>query len=506
MIFIIGFIIRSIPNLITPYPIGYDTIDYTTQILNWEQGLHDPDLFFQTPLFILQAIVIYVVSNIDPFVIVRFFQPILFGFLISSFYYASKTVFNWTSKWAFIGSIIFALQTVTLRISWDLLRNELGLSLLLLTLSHFKRPKSPTFLILTILIGFAHQVVSFILVAVITGLLLVHFWKNHYQKAKDLVSASIPFFLLFFSVFVYSVNQVELGQQGITQSIFSTTIIPLPIHQSLPFPFINYLVGEGLTDYQGSYFSLVLDVFSVYIASFLPLLPFLIHRLFHKRKKKISISLTPVNLWMIICTLPVINCLLTPSFALFSWHRWMFMLVGPYTFYVVHQLIHFSLYNRPHGYRRLFTSLLILILGFSSLFYLIMPHTSPISLYTALNPSSKYSPTTMMRNTIPLDDVSYLRHTFTWLGHTTDQSSCILVKDAFVDWAKILVLTNMTLINYRNLAVSDGIQYALSLSYTDIYWIWWDNGIGIQWYGQEVPNYFMPVYRANTIVIYKYVP
>ncbi|MFX0211489.1 MAG: hypothetical protein ACFFDT_36255 [Candidatus Hodarchaeota archaeon] len=505
LIFIFGFIIRSIPNLLTSYPIGYDTIDYATQILNWEYELQFPNLFFQTPLFILQADFIYLITNVDPFVIIRFFQPLLFGFLILSFYYASRQVCRWTPKWAFLGSIIFSMQTVTLRISWDLLRNEVGLSLLLLSLSHFKRPKSATYIILTILIGFAHQIVSFILLAIVTGLSLVHFWNRHYNKAKNLILSSIPFLLLFSLVLIYSLNQVDIGQQATSQSIFSATIISLPKEPSLPFPFINYLVGEGLADYQGSYFSLVLDVFTLYIASFLPLLPFLLHKVFYEPKLSHNVPLIPVNIWMIICTVPVINCLLIPSIAIFSWHRWMLMLVAPYTFYAVPQFAKLSSNHRLRGFRRIFLSLLVFVLGLSSLFYLIMPHTSPISSYAALNPSSKYSPVTMMRNTLTLDDVPYLRNVFTWLMKTTDKSSCLLVKDAFVDWAKILILTNITLINYRNQDVFDGIQYACALSYTDVYWVWWDNGIGVQWYGQEVPNYFMPVYQSNTIVIYKYV-
>jgi hypothetical protein len=183
----------------------------------------------------------------------------------------------------------------------------------------------------------------------------------------------------------------------------------------------------------------------------------------------------------------------------------MFLLVIPYTFYVISHLIQLSSNSQLRRYRRIFPSLLIVILGLSTIFYLTMPHSFPISPYAALNPSSKYSPTTMMRNTLALDDVPYLRHVFTWLNHTTDPSSCLLVKDAYVDWAKILALKNMTLINYRNQDVFDGVQFARTLPYTDIYWIWWDNGIGVQWYGQEVPNNFLPVYQANTIVIYKYI-
>ena len=50
----IGIAVRAIPNLLTPYPIGYDTIYYATQILDWRANLSDPNVVFQTPLHLLK--------------------------------------------------------------------------------------------------------------------------------------------------------------------------------------------------------------------------------------------------------------------------------------------------------------------------------------------------------------------------------------------------------------------------------------------------------------------
>lgn len=492
--------------MISSYPIGYDTIDYATQILDWKHILKDPNTFFQAPFFILQADFIYVLTSVDPLVILRFFQPLLFGFLISSFYYASRTVYSRASKWAFLGSIVFSLQTVTLRISWDLLKNELSLAFLLLMLSHLKRPKSFVFILLTILIGVSHQIISFILLAIIMGLLLKYSWYRQHNEAKHLFLSSIPFFIIIATVIFYNVNLINFEKISTDGTVFYPTIFSIPIEQSLPFPFVNYLVGEGLADYQGSYLSLAIDVLTLFIASFLPLLPFLIVRLNRIRKKALKITTTPIDIWMVVCSIPVINCLLTPRTAFFSWHRWLLMLVVPFTFYAINQLIFILSKIKSHKIRLFLPYMILGILGLSSIFYLITPYTSPVSLYAALNPSSKYSPTTMMRNSISQIDVPSLERAFPWLSQKIDRESCLLVKDAFLDWSKLLIATNHTIINYRNQDVKTGVRYAQLLNYTKIYWIWWDNGIGIHWYGQEIPDFFIPIYQVNTIVIYKYIP
>jgi hypothetical protein len=307
-------------------------------------------------------------------------------------------------------------------------------------------------------------------------------------------------------VFFFRIDVTQLNHQNTNQSIFSPTIISYPLNKSRPFPFVNYIVGEGLTNYQGSYFSLLIDVFSLYAASFMLILFFIIYELIIVQKDILRNTLNPIRMWMIVCTLPILNCILFPVFALFSWHRWMLMLIVPYSIYATAGIIKLSDNLSFVQLRKYFQIMILIILGISCLSYLTLPHSNSLSLYSAFNPSSKYAPTTMMRNTVPLDDVAHLVTVFPWADQHLEQKSCLLVKDAFLDWAKIFSSTNLSLINYKNQDVLTGLNYARSLNFTDIYWLWWDNGVGLQWYGQIVPDFFVPVYQSDAIVIYKHIP
>ena len=503
IIFIVGFIIRSIPNLLTGHPVGYDTIDYATQIYDWKNILQNPNIIFQTPLFILLADFLFLFSNLEPFIILRFLQPIIYGLLVTSFYYVCKALYKWNLKWIFFGTLLFSLQTVTLRISWDLLKNELGLVLLLITLTRLKNPRTYSFVLLTILIVLSHQIISFMLLGIIFFLLLRHSVRNDYVMIKKLLLPSVPFFIFVALQFFFHVGLINLNNE-IDQSIFLPIIASIPLVKSLPFPFINYMIGEGLTNYQQSYLFLLVDVVSLYLASFLLILPFIIYEFLAVQKKTFRDLLNPINIWTILCSLPVLNVILFPIFALFSWHRWMFMLIVPYSIYATIGIMNLSTKLRSNGFNKFFHISILIILFIACLLYSVMPHSNSLSLYSTLNPSSKYAPTTMMRNTVSLYDVPYLSNVFAWIDQKLDNKSCLLVKDAFVDWVKIFSSTNLTVFNYKNQDVHDGLNYAQSLNYTDMYWLWWDNGIGLQWYGQIIPSYFIPVYQSCTLVIYKY--
>ena len=505
ILFIIGFIIRSIPNLLTAYPIGYDTIDYATQLYNWKNMLQDPNIIFQTPLFILLSDFLFISSNIDPFTILRFLQPTLYGFLVASFYYACKTLYAWNSKWVFFGTLLFSMQTVMLRISWDLFRNELGLVFLIITITRLKKPRTVSYILLTMLIALSHQIISFILLGIIGFLLVNHHLRKDYVKTKNLALSSVPFFIFIALIFFFHTGLINLNNET-DQGIFLPVITSIPIIKSLPFPFINYMIGEGLTNYHKSYFFLVIDVISLYVASFSVILPFILYELLVVRKETFKNLSDPINIWAILCSLPLLNVILLPIFALFSWHRWMFMLIVPYSIYATIGIINLSAKLRSKGFRKFFHLSIVTILFIACLLYSVMPHTNSLSLYSTLNPSSKYSPTTMMRNTVSLSDVPNLATVFAWADQNLDNKSCLLVKDAFVDWAKIFSSTNIMVFNYENQDVLAGFNYARNLNYTDVYWVWWDNGIGLQWYGQIIPSYFVPVYQSGVLVIYKYIP
>jgi hypothetical protein len=500
----VGFIIRSIPNLLTAHPVGYDTIDYATQLYDWKNMLQDPNIIFQTPLFILQSDFLFILSNLEPFIILRVLQPVIYGFLVASFYYVCKVLYNWNSKWVFFGTLLFSVQTVALRISWDLLKNELGLVLLLITLTRLKKPRTFSFVLLTILIVLSHQIISFMLLGIIFFLVMGYYIRNDYVRIKNLLLSSIPFFIFVALLFFFHIGLINLNNE-IDRSIFLPIITSIPIVKSLPFPFINYMIGEGLTNYQQSYFFLLVDVFSLYVASFLLILPFMIYELVVVRKKTFRNLLNPINIWTILCSVPILNVILFPIFALFSWHRWMFMLIVPYSIYATIGIMNLSTKFRSNSLRKYFHISILIILFIASLLYSLMPHTNSLSLYSTFNPASKYSPTTMMRNTVSLHDVPNLPTVVTWADHNLDSKSCLLVKDAFVDWVKILSSTNLTVFNYKNQDVLAGFNYVRNLNYNDIFWLWWDNGIGLQWYGQIIPSYFVPVYQSGSLVIYKYI-
>ena len=111
----VGTLIRSVPNLVTPYPIGFDTIYYAIQILDWRSSLANPNVVFQTPLHLLILGPVYGLTGLDPFVILRVVQPLLYGVLVMSFLYAARNLLGWELRRAFLAALIFSLQTAMLR-------------------------------------------------------------------------------------------------------------------------------------------------------------------------------------------------------------------------------------------------------------------------------------------------------------------------------------------------------------------------------------------------------
>ncbi|MCJ7631549.1 hypothetical protein MUP77_04010 [Candidatus Bathyarchaeota archaeon] len=497
--FVVGTLIRSVPNLVTQYPIGFDTLSYVTQLMDWRRILSNPNIIFQTPLHLLIVSPIYVATGLDPFTILRIAQPLLYGLVAASSYYAAGKLLHWEPRQALLAAIILSLQTVTLRISWDLFRNVLGLAILLFTLPKLKNhEKEPlTFAILSTLTVLSHQMTAVLLMFIITFLAFDHTRKREYTQARKLIIHSLPSLLLFTGMIAYSSGILSFSAPRIP-SIFQN-IVSMPYNRSSPSPFFfNYLAGDGLVDYGQSYLYLLQDVIYLYAASFLLILPLVILGFRGLREKTL-------DLWSGFCAIGSFMCLLTPSFALLYWDRWMQLLVVPYAFYATNGLIRVSNMIRFRKHRTKLITSACAIYAIVAVLYMAMPYSNPISPYAALWNSSKYSPTTMLTNTVPVEDVPDVGRAFQWLNQNMENHSCLLTREAFVDWAKHYLSKDSTIVYYLNKPVTEGLQYAKTLNYINIYWIWWEeNGIGIKWYGQSVPNEFKPVYQTGNIVVYKY--
>ena len=94
----------------------------------------------------------------------------LFGLSVFLFSRAELKQSSWSS---FFIAVFVLLQIAALRISWDLYRNLLGLSLLLITLTCLSvlsgRIKYATVTILLIIIAFTHQLVAGLLLLLLLG-------------------------------------------------------------------------------------------------------------------------------------------------------------------------------------------------------------------------------------------------------------------------------------------------------------------------------------------------
>jgi hypothetical protein len=84
-------------------------------------------------MWLLEGVLIAIqrISQIDTFLLLKLLGPLLFALNAAGIYYFCRRALNWKSSAALIAVFVFTFQIATLRLSWDLFRNLLGLSILL---------------------------------------------------------------------------------------------------------------------------------------------------------------------------------------------------------------------------------------------------------------------------------------------------------------------------------------------------------------------------------------
>ena len=174
--FLLGFSVRLIPELLSwPYPIGFDTIYYGARIKSGVIWYHWSEFFSRTWLLYAILIPIYNLVKGDPFVLLKFTAPVLYGLNACGIYYFARKGLNWDFKRSLLAVFFFVFQLASLRISWDLYRNTLGLGILLFALPFIKDLENKKsfilFMALSVLVVLGHELVSVILFAVILSLI-----------------------------------------------------------------------------------------------------------------------------------------------------------------------------------------------------------------------------------------------------------------------------------------------------------------------------------------------
>ena len=202
--FFIPLIIRSIPELLSwPYPLGLDTLSFMPLIQHGYVFSLGPVGFLQyTNLFFLVSTLLYgLIPNV--IVVLKILGPVLLAVLSLTMYLYARKGLCWNNRKALFVSILVAIYFVSLRDSWDLYRQMLGLAFLMATLISFKSINSPQkyyaasfFMAFTVISHEFESVILFVIVAIEA----VRFLKKRLKKDSVymLASAALPAALSYF--------------------------------------------------------------------------------------------------------------------------------------------------------------------------------------------------------------------------------------------------------------------------------------------------------------------
>jgi hypothetical protein len=468
--FLIPLGIRSVPELLVgPYPIGWDTIAfYVPNTLDIAAGKWNFVQFLAlAPLMYMISIPVYLATRVNPVWIFKVMGPLLYGGMISALFRFLTVGLRWPQRMGLGTALFTSLYFVTLRISWDLYRNMLGLTFILLSLPLAGAPKTvKQEAWLAILVALA------VLADQLTGVIVLSVWGvwsviGLFMKNRQFVSSGIKIVLPGAVLFVSIAYEVYLTGSGLIQS--------QPI---LPTPDILYS-SAGFFAY-----------------AYLPLIPLVVFGLRETRNLGLRI-------WMALCLSLALSALVPFLGPIVSSYRWTLLADLPMCVFAVLGFVKLShsvgamrvLGGSVQG--RLFPlALVILVLG--GALYIATPAQSAMVYYTTF---PGLVPTSMIQDTVPLSDMPGLSQALAWVGHNMAPGGVLITHQAIYGWARAYLPSNITVLNYAYSDPTAGVRAATASGFSTILMIWWTNGAG--WHGQPtVPRGFTPVVNYGEMVVY----
>lgn len=495
----IGFLIRMIPELLAfPLPIGFDTIHYAVAMKSGGIWAHWSTFFTSSWLLYALIVPLYSLFQSDPFLLLKVVAPLLFGLNVAGIYWFSRKMLGWNMRMGVLAGVFFALQLASLRISWDLLRNTLGLGILLFALAYVKdvgsRRGFALFASLSLLSVFAHEYAAVTLLVAVLGLLIWRLVKRQVDSgSKRLALGVLPALavfvvgmgLRFFPVRYLTETNVVSAGDGVSGGVGGL------------FFLVDYLKVQNSVDSYANYGMLALSVSLLFAVLFLPYLVLVVKGFFRNGV---------LDLWTVLLLVGAFGCLVVPFFALQFWHRWMFMLAYPFTFYAV------------NGFGRLYSgfregkvrfsswlsskkgSVMVLLTFALGIAYLAtpvfmvyanssVPAVSGTYLYFSTNP------------TVPYEDAEGVVQAMGWLNDNLDAASCVVLQHAFLTWGQLYLDKSHVIVHFES-NVDSAVNTAFSSGFGSVFFVWWNQPIG--WYGVSVPASFVSVQDFGRISVYAY--
>ncbi|MEM3162648.1 MAG: hypothetical protein QW056_06660, partial [Candidatus Bathyarchaeia archaeon] len=198
---LIPALIRFIPEMMFPYPIGFDTPLYLAMAKDF--AAH-PQPF---RLFIVIIGLLHVLG-VDLMVAMKFLPTLVYCLLGFSIFKFANRHLGWRDYHALLASINLTISVAMLRISWDMHKLALGVALLLLTLSMSKTlyVSEPTrldagriaFFTLSMLTLITHE-----LIAVLFMLTLIYYALRRRESRLFLITLLACCMSLFFGLWYW---------------------------------------------------------------------------------------------------------------------------------------------------------------------------------------------------------------------------------------------------------------------------------------------------------------
>src|SRR3989304_7187474 len=126
LIFTVAHAVRIIPEIRAgTWVIGYDTSNtYAAELASYQGSLIN---WLKTANILYFLFLPFKLIGFTPEMIMKIFGPLLYAGLAVTFYQFCRKLLNFSKIQALFVSILIILQLATLRLSWDLYRNELAL-------------------------------------------------------------------------------------------------------------------------------------------------------------------------------------------------------------------------------------------------------------------------------------------------------------------------------------------------------------------------------------------
>ena len=489
--FLIPLFVRLIPEVLSwPYPIGLDTLNVIPQIQSgWVFSLGVVGFLQTTGMFFLFAGVLYSLTH-DAVFVIKFFGPVLLAVLSCMMFFYARKGLSWGNSKSLLVSILAATYFVSLRNSWDLYRQTLGLIFLmaaLISLKSFRFPQkyyiASFFMVLTVL---SHELAAIILFFIILFETARQFLKKSFKE----VAYSMGSLILSGALFLFQRFSLYMANLGI--------------------PIISIASGPS--------FSLALFMTGLLIYCYILILPLVLVGL-------VGFKFSAMHIWALLCLAIVLLEMLNPNLPFNFWNRWVYLLVYPILFFAAHGIDNIWKFWSSHrntlrrSVPKVFAIIyLVLILTLSGYYLTVVPETQ-ISFFSKDNAYLQFIPSSMLQNTLSINDNPSLVKCFEWINNATSINSVVVIHYSLFRLANLYGGSRLIVPVYQNPLMWEHLQNESALSkdivdaakllirndHSSVYTVWWVRGKG--WYGiSSLPSDFKEVYRADEMVVYLFNP